>query len=47
LKVDVLEAIVPGADLMFPNDAADQSTVGDIMNGNGIWNLKFVKPIAA
>jgi hypothetical protein len=46
LKVDVLEAIVPGADLMFSNDAADQSTVGDIVNGNGIWNLKFVKPIA-
>jgi hypothetical protein len=45
LKVDIQEALLLDATLMFPNDAADESKVGDIVNGNGIWNQKYVKAI--
>jgi hypothetical protein len=44
IKIDVQEALQP---LMFPNDTAEQSKVGDILNSNGIWNLKFVKVVGA
>jgi hypothetical protein len=30
---------------MFPNDATNQNKVGNIVNGNGIWNQKYVKAI--
>jgi hypothetical protein len=32
---------------MFPNDTADQSKVEDILNGNALWNMKYVKAIVA
>jgi hypothetical protein len=47
LKVDIQEAHVPDATLMFPNDAADQSKVGNVVNGNALWNMKYVKAIVA
>jgi hypothetical protein len=40
LKVDVKEALQRDVALMYPHDAADQNKVGDIVNGNGIWNQK-------
>jgi hypothetical protein len=47
LKVDIQEALVSDATLMFPNDAANHSKVGDVVNGNALWNMKYVKAIVA
>jgi hypothetical protein len=44
-KVDVQEALMPNVALMFSNDAANQNKIVDIVNGNGIWNQKYVKAI--
>jgi hypothetical protein len=38
---------VSDATLMFPNDAANHSKVGDVVNGNALWNMKYVKAIVA
>jgi hypothetical protein len=45
MKIDVQEALMPDVALMFPNDATNQKKIGDIVNSNRIWNLKYVKAI--
>jgi hypothetical protein len=39
LKVDIQEALVSDAALMFPNDATDHSKVEDIVNRDALWNM--------
>jgi hypothetical protein len=42
-KVDVRESHCPTATLMFPMEDAEQTTVKDIVNGNTLWDGKFMK----
>jgi hypothetical protein len=43
LKVDVKEVMSPNADLMYPNEDADQHLVKDVMGGNTLWDEKFIR----
>jgi hypothetical protein len=43
LKVDVKEVMSPNANLMYPNKAANQHVVKDVVGGNTLWNEKFVR----
>jgi hypothetical protein len=42
LKVDVKEVMSPNADLMYPNEDANQRLMKDVMGGNALWDEKFI-----
>ena len=47
LKVDIHEALMSDSMLMFPNNTTDQSKVDDVLNGNALWIMKYMKATMA
>jgi hypothetical protein len=43
LKVDVKEVVSPNADLMYPNENANQHLLKDVVGGNTVWDEKFIR----
>jgi hypothetical protein len=43
LKVDVKEVVSPNADLMYPNENANQHLLKDVVGGNTVWDVKFIR----
>jgi hypothetical protein len=43
LKVDVKEVMSSNIDLMYPNEAANQHVVKDVVGGNTLWDEKFIR----